>query len=393
MTSLLSANPDPVSSGEIQQLDPERGRVVEARHRQLAAILCERDLDGLLLTDPASVAWATCGSRLQLNGFDQPGGAVFLTPQARVVVCLSSESGQFFDREVAALGFQLKERPWTQPRERLLADLCHGRRVGCDELRTDCVDLSEQVREIRRPSTVVEEAAMRRLCRELTHAVEATCRTCTQGQSEAEVAGQVAHRLCRHGVRPAVVQVLADAQGHRYRHWNHGPDAIQRYVTIRVTAEQAGLFAGVARTVSFGPPPRAVAKAHQVASLVQATGLFFTQAGWTATDVWSRLVRMYEKLGAADEWRQAEQAEVVGYSPTEAIFTPESDFLLPPGTLVHWHPSVRSAMTSDTMLVRDEGFELLTLGDRWPQLNVVVKGHAVERPAILVRDESDNWAV
>ena len=393
MTSLLSANADPVSSGEIQQLDPERGRIVDSRHQLLAGLLRDQRLDGLLLTDPATIGWMTCGSRLQLDGLDQPGGAIFVTPQARVLVCRSSESGQFFDREVAALGFQLKERPWTQPREQLLSDLCHGRAVGCDQRRPDCVDLGDELRRLRRPSTATEEASFRSLCRELTHAVEATCRTCSQGQTEAEVAGQVAHRLHRHGVRPAVVQVLADAQGHRYRHWNYGPDAIQRYVTIKVTAEQSGLFAGVARSVSFGPPPRAIAKAHQVASLIQATGLFFTQADWAAGDVWSRLVRMYEKLGAADEWRHAEQADIVGYDRSEAAFTPDAEFRLPAGTFVHWHPSVRSSMTSDTMLVRDEGFELLTLGDRWPQLNVAVKGHTVERPAILVRNESDTWAV
>ena len=388
MPSLISPNADPVSSGEMQALDPERGRVVEARHRAVADLTAEYGLDGVLLTDPATIAWFTCGSRLQLRGLSQSGGAVFVTPQARVVICRSSESGQFFDREVAALGFQLKERPWGEPRGNLLADLCNGRRMGIEGERVGSVDLTESLGQLRRPSTAIEEQSLRSLCEELTHAVEAACRTCEQGQTESEVAGQVAHRLYRHGLTPSVLQVMADAQGHRYRHWNHGPDAIQRYATIHAVAERNGLFAGVARTVSFGPPPRAIRNAHEVCSLVQAAGLFFSQSDWTADEVWKRVVRMYEKLGAADEWRQAEQASVIGYRVSEQLFTPDARFPLPPGTVVHWHPSVRTAMTGDTMLVREEGFELLTVGERWPQLNVVVKGHAVDRPAILIRDDA-----
>ena len=384
---------DPVSSGEIQTLDPERLDIVEARHQQLAEFLRHCDFDALLLTDPATIAWATGGSRLQLGGFEAAGANLFITSQARVVVCKSSESGQFFDREVAGLGFQLKERPWQQPRRQLVSDLCNGRNVACDDPRGGCTDVAAELAAMRRTPADFEASRMRSLGRDLAAAVEATCRTFQQGDTESEVAGQLSHRLLRNGIEPASIQVLADAQGHRYRHWTHSSDAIQRYATVKVVGMRDGLFAGCGRTVSFGTPPRAIRNAHEVASLVQATGMFFSQVDWTGQDVWKRVARIYEKLGAVDEWRQAEQADIVGYSRSEVPIHPKSAVALPTNTILHWYPSVRTAMTSDTILVREEGFELLTIGERWPMMKVVVKGHAVDRPGILIRDDSTEWAV
>ena len=388
MTPLATRDSEPISSGEIQTVDPTRLEAVQRRHDQIREFLLHTSLDAVLLTDPATIAWFTIGSRLQLTGATQAGGRLFITRQARVVVCRDCDSGQFFDREVAGLGFQLKERPWQQPLRKLTDDLCRGRQVGCDDARGGSVDVSGELTALRRPDDPLEIVRLRQLSRELAHSVEATCRAFDQGETEAEIAGHVAHRLIRRSIRPVQIQVLADAQGHRYRQWNYGPDQVQRFATIKVTGERDGLHAMAARTVCFGKPPRAVAAAHEVASLVQATGMFFSQADWTASEVWKRVARIYEKLGAANEWRQAEQAAVVGYSPVERLMTPTAAFSLPPGTVMSWFPSVRAAMTGDTILVREEGFELLSLGDDWPMLSVVVKGHSVDRPAILVRDDS-----
>ena len=393
MPPLSPSTVDPVSSGEIQTLDPVRLETVERRHRQLAEFLRHCNFDALLITDPATIGWATAGSRLRLARPTAKGASLFITPQARVVICRSSESGQIFDREVAGLGFQLKERPWEQGRDRLIADLCTGRRVAGDDLRSSPHDVSQELRAIRRTYDGDEAERMRSLGHDVTQAVEATGRAFAVGETEAEVAGHLTHRLMRHGVAAVSVQVLADAQGHRYRHWTYGCDPIQRYATLRVVGQRDGLFVGVARTVSFGPPPRAIRNAHEVASLIQATGMFFSQVGWTASDTWQRVARMYEKLGAVDEWRLAEQAGLIGYAAEELPVTPDAGFTFEAGTFVQWHPSVRTGMVADTMMVREEGFELLTIGERWPRLKVVVKGHAVDRPGIFVREESGEWAI
>ena len=393
MTVLTLPSAEPVSSGEFQI--PDLGRIgrVERRHETLRELLAHSSFDGLLLTDPANLAWLTAGSRLQLHGQGEQQPAVFLTPEARLLVCTSSESGQLFDREINGLGFQLKERPWEEPRHVLLDDLTRGRRVACDHGRPGCGDVARELLAIRGTLDEDDAAALRTVGAETAQAVEATCRTFERGQSEAEIAGQLTHRLLRHGLQPTRIQVLADAQGHRYRHWSFGPDPVERSLVLSVTARRDGLHASCGRTVTFGEPSQTIRDAHQVACLVQATGLYFTRPGLSAEDVWPKVARIYEKFGAADEWREAPQAAVTGYAPREYEFTPRAGFRLHEGMAVHWHPSVRTAMVGDTMVCRQGRVEVVTAGDHWPQLPVVVKGTTLPRPGILVRDEATEWAV
>ncbi|MCA9090774.1 MAG: hypothetical protein KDA90_19300, partial [Planctomycetaceae bacterium] len=104
------------------------------------------------------------------------------------------------------------------------------------------------------------------------------------------------------------------------------------------------------------------------------------------SETWQRVARMYEKFGIPNEWRLAEQAEFVGYGPCEDRLTPQSTREIPSGAAIHWHPSVRSALVSDTMLVHANGREVITPPENWPSLVVKVKGAEFQRPAILIRE-------
>jgi hypothetical protein len=143
--------------------------------------------------------------------------------------------------------------------------------------------------------------------------------------------------------------------------------------------------------VTFGTPTQSIRDTHQLANIVQTTGMFFSQAEWRVSELWSRLARIYEKFRVTDEWREAEQAEVTGYRPSESTLTPNSRAMLGLGTALFWHPTVRTAAVGDTILVRDEGFELLTPTAHWPHIDIDVKGKRIARPDILVRECSTDW--
>jgi hypothetical protein len=109
--------------------------------------------------------------------------------------------------------------------------------------------------------------------------------------------------------------------------------------------------------------------------------------------VWARLQRIYEKFGAPDEWRLADQGEVCGYEACECSVVPGSDFRLESGQPVFWHPTVGPAIVGDTLLIQPEGQASLTRSVQWPMLTVAVKGVSIELPGILVRDGHEDWAV
>ena len=100
--------------------------------------------------------------------------------------------------------------------------------------------------------------------------------------------------------------------------------------------------------------------------------MFFTQAGSRLSTVWQKVRRIYEKVGHVDEWQLADQADVIGYLPAEVQLVPTSEFELRPGMAMHWHPSIGPVQMGDTLLVREQGEELLTKPVDWPMLGLTI---------------------
>ncbi len=376
---------EPVSSGEIRTIDFDRVEEVDRRHNLLKEYVRLKELDGLLLRDAANFAWITCGGDNTHQGNEGPRATAFINGEARVLLCDSVDSGMMFDRELPGLGFQLKERPWHQCREKLCQDLSRGRHTGSDTHGLGNTYVGEELVDFRTRLSTRDHQSLRKLGRLVSHAVEATARNLPQHMSEAEVAGHLAHRLLKYQVEPVRMQVMADGQGHRYRRWGYSSDTIERYCVLSVTGRYRGLHATATRTVCFDEPPQNLRQSHTVATLVQATGMAFSQPGWVMSEVWKRVARIYEKYGAAEEWHQAEQGEVTGYRFRESCITPDSSFMLEEGMALSWRPSVRASLTGDTILVRAGGNEVLTPMEQWPRLSVEIKGQPVEHPDILVR--------
>ncbi len=152
---------------------------------------------------------------------------------------------------------------------------------------------------------------------------------------------------------------------------------------IAAVGRRHGLYAGCSRTVTFGEPHPDLWAAYARTMLIHATAIYFSQAGFSLRDVWSRMQRIYEKFGSADEWQLSDQGDVVGYSPCELPVVPRSDFRLEAGTALHWRPSIGPALAGDTVIVEEAGIKRVTLGDPWPVLAVEVKGSTVNCPDIL----------
>ncbi|MDB5347659.1 MAG: hypothetical protein JWP89_6036 [Schlesneria sp.] len=375
---------DPMSSAEFAAVDADRLGEIAARHQRLAEFLRQEDFAAVLLQQPANFTWFTAGGSNERGGATGTTGSLFVTTEARVIACTNVDTPQFFESEVCNMGFQLKERPWTEPRSVMLSDLCRGRRVASDSGFPGTTDVSLRLPGLRLPLSEYEKTRIRTAAKLLTHAVEATARGMTKGRTEAEIAGEVSHRLFKHGVHPERIQVLGDGRGSRFRRWNFDDSPVQQYCTISAVGRYCGMYVGVARTVSIGHPPDSLLKAFQPAALIAATGIYFSQPEWELFEVWNRVHRLYEKSGVESEWRLADQAEVVEYEFGAVPLMPNSEFRLTAGTPLFWHPSVGPALMGDTVMVCERGIEVLTASSEWPLIPVLVKGTTVDVPAILV---------
>lgn len=387
--SIVAVNANaPLSSGEIPTTDPRRATDVDEKQQKIVEFLEQNQYDALLLQSPENIAWFTSGGDLTRPGSTgESCASVFITQDARLIACSNVDANQIFDRAIPGLGFQIKTRPWHEPLSQLIKDLVKGRKVASDTGVEQTQNISDELKSFRIPFTELERERMKSLGKLVSHAVEATARRVERGQTEQEIAGCLSHRLLKHGVTPKRLQVMADGQSIRYRHWGYGEDRLERYCVISAVGSQHGLHAAATRTVSLGKPPSSFIKSHHLALLMQATGIYFSKPGWALYDTWNRVKRIYEKYDCPDEWQHADQADIIGYQPAETSILLNSDFQLGPGLAAFWHPSVGPAMTGDTILVEQDQTILITPMEQWPTAKIMVKEHQMALPDVLILPE------
>jgi Xaa-Pro dipeptidase len=181
------------------------------------------------------------------------------------------------------------------------------------------------------------------------------------------------------------LRVAGDDRLARYRQPTFKASPIQRRATITVTGRRHGLCASVTRTVSFGPVEPEYRNDHALATMVDATCIFFSRPGEKITEVFRRSRRIYEKFNHPHEWTLDYQGNIIGYSPREVVLRPDSPIVLEPDMAIAWSPSVQAARTEDTVVIDARGYEVVTAPQDWPQLDVAVKGFIIPRPGVLER--------
>jgi Xaa-Pro aminopeptidase len=387
-TDTLPVMSDPAADHESAELQRRR-EDIEIKHQRIRDFLDATNQDAVVLGRADSVSWFTSGGDLGQDLTSEHSAVyLFINRNCRAVIADNVQSCRVFEEELAGLGFQLKERPWFDDPFRVVAELCHNKRIasdlgfnGCTQARRE----STPLRALRQSLTPLERQRLRELGRTLTLAVEATCRNFLQGEREADVAGHLAHRLMRQGVIPVDLRVASDDRLSRFRQPTFKAAPILRRATIAVTGRRYGLCASVTRTVNFGAVDAEFHAHHGLAAMVDATCIFFSRPSDTISEVFRRARRIYEKFNAPHEWTLDYQGALIGYSPRELMLTPETNLTLQPDMALCWSPSVRSARSEDTVVIDARGYEVVTAAQNWPQIEVAVKGYKMTRPGILER--------
>jgi Xaa-Pro aminopeptidase len=387
-TDTLPALTDPAADHTDDALACRR-EDVEEKHRRVANLLDLTDHDAVVFGRADSIAWFTSGGDLGQDLCAEMSPAMlYVNRGCRCVVTDNVQSARVFEEELAGLGFQLKERSWYDDPARVIEELGHNKRMLTDlgPRPSPWSRDTDPLRFLRRTLTPLERQRLRELGRTLTLAVEATCRNFDQGEKEADVAGHLAHRLIREGVVPVDLKVSSDDRLDRYRQPGGFKAApIRGRATITATGRRHGLCATVSRTVAFGPVDDRFRVQHALATMVDATLIYFSRPGEPVTEVIRRARRIYEKFDHPHEWTLDYLGFLIGYAPREALLAPDSPVALGSGMAVCWSPSVGSARSSDTVVIDGRGYECVTAAQKWPVIDVAVKGFVIQRPGVLER--------
>jgi Xaa-Pro aminopeptidase len=367
---------------------PDRRADVDGKQTMVADLLREWECEGLLVLDPENFAWLTSGAtaRNVLDPAQLPG--LFYTAESRALLANNVDAQRLFDEEIDDLGFQLKEWPWYWERESLVGYLGRGRPLACDVPLGDCKMIGERLRWERRGLTLYELAAYRELGLVVAHALEATCRTLGVGQSEQEIAGQLAHRVLHRGAETVAVMALADGRARRCRRGVPSSATVARSCLLSLTARQAGLHATASRSMSIGPPDPMTLKEHDTACKVTAHYFASSWPDGVPEQLLQAGRRVMQISGFEHEWRLAPQGWLTGRAPVEQLLTPKTTELFRMGLAVTWQSSIGAALSCDSFVVTAKGPMLITQpATSWPVKRIRVQGAYLNRPDILQRDK------
>lgn len=351
---------------------------LEAKRARLRSMAEQLRLTHVALFNAPNVSWLLGGIDTHVLLSTTRGNvvALYVAERDRVeVLTTNNEYARLIEEELASPAYvdvrrEITVLPWyggsleLAVRERLA-----GGRAGCDILLegAEVQVLGAALRAAQAPLLDVEVERYRALSRLVADAVEETLMELSPGVTEQEVAAEVARRFLRAGVRPIVLLVGADERVRRYRHPIPTATKVKETLMAAVVGERWGLHACVTRMVHFGRPSpelrrRFAAVRHVFAALCEAA-----TPGEEYRSVLEAAKKAYREAGFPEEWREHHQGGLSGYHLPDFRVTLEEGWRVQPGTVICWNPTIAGVKTEDTVLVRADGPELLSVTERWPR--------------------------
>jgi Xaa-Pro dipeptidase len=361
---------------------------IDAKQDILAPILEELGCEAMLLFMSAHVSWFTSGLNIRGLFAESERAGVYTNGRQRWLLCSNIDTQRLFDEELDQLGFQLKEWTWEGGRADLLAHVTVGRAIAADRPFPNLKLVIDRLRPLLRELSWYEQTSYREIGKSIAHAVEATARNLGHGQTEAEIAGQLGHRLLRHGIEPSSISITADGRGSKYRRSGFASAPVTRTCVVQVTGQRDGLYATCARSMSFEPPPEEFRAAHDLAikqcALYRALTLPTNTIGGIGEAGRGVLANTLYEF----DWRFSQPGYGTGRFPAEELRRAGQDDPLTPGQAIVWQPRVGPAAVVDTVIVTTNEPVLVTPTEDWPVKRLAVHGGPYhDIPDILVREE------
>ena len=208
---------------------------------------------------------------------------------------------------------------------------------------------------------------------------------CRPGLPEHVIAGMLGSGLMDFGVVPSVVLVAVDDRVAARRHPLPTDRRLERYGMLVVGGRRHGLHLSATRLVHFGAIPDELRRKHEACVRVDAAFLAASRPGARLADVFAAGQAAYAEEGYPGEWQHHHQGGPTGYAGRDLRATPDGPGEVLPGQAFAWNPSTAGTKSEDTVLVTEDGIEVLSPTPDLPELEVEAAGRQFRRAGILER--------
>lgn len=354
----------------------DRKNEIAAKHEQVRQLLHKRSAQTLWLRRTRNIAWFTAGADASIPIDSEVGAySVMITPERRVIVTNNIEGPRLrAEEDFGALGFEFAESQWYEEQPPQMSAV-----ITDDEVEADLQNLRVVL-------SAGEQVRLRALGHDAAAALEEVARAIEPGDTEWQIGARLA-AACRARGGAAVVNLIAtDERIQRYRHPTMTDKPLRETAMIVVCMRRGGLIVSATRIVHFGKLPDALhEKLHKVA-YIDAAAMVASRPGRTLGAAFADIQAAYAAEGETTQWQFHHQGGLAGYQARERVATPGDPTLIQVGNAMAWNPSIVGCKSEDTILVGEDGFEIVShASSSWPVVEVDYGGQIVARPGILER--------
>ncbi len=360
------------------------------RRQHLLALLEKYNADCLILRRVSSFAWATAGLSSFVNTAATEGAASLVVTRDGAFLVTNNIEAMRLQAE-GNLGQQPWEMiisPWYNPLEGLIK-LISGKRLIADVPFDGSQDIGGEISRLRANLSATEGERMRYLGRICAEIMSNAVHDIHPGMSEYELAAIVGKEAQKRGVQPIVNLVGCDERIYRFRHPLPTERVMERYALLVLSGRWRGLVCSISRLVHFGEIPVGLRKIIGHTAQVNAQMVAASRPGKTLNQIFVQGQSAYRACGYPEEWQAHHQGGAVGYEPREYLATPSSTDLVKAGQAYAWNPTIAGAKMEDTILIGDEGNEILTQTPYWPVEWIEVAGYPQAIPCALALQLDD----
>ncbi|ACL70810.1 M24 family metallopeptidase [Halothermothrix orenii] len=355
------------------------------KKEKIDKLMKEKGLDGVVLTSHSNITWLTGIDNRIVFASDEGAVKLIIFKDRIEVVTNNIEAGRIREEEGLDQDYyKYIVDDWYRA-DNYLKVLIDKYNLGSDILIPGVLDVGMEIKRLRFSLLPQEMERYRQLGKEVGKIMSDTCHHIETGKTENEIRAQLASKLWAHNINPLLILVGSDERIYNYRHPIPKDKKIDKYVMVVTCAERDGLIVNLTRFVHFGNLPDELKRKLEAVVRVDASFILNTRVGSKISDIFSKAIAVYENEGYPGEWQYHHQGGATGYETRDYIATPDLEEVVCPNQAFAWNPSIKGVKSEDTILVTEEGFEILTEDPDWPGIEVQYQGQKIKRPGILVK--------
>ncbi|MBN2304984.1 MAG: hypothetical protein JXQ72_10925 [Anaerolineae bacterium] len=361
----------------------------DERYEKLArirALLDRQNLDALWLTRWSNIAWLTSAVSslddkprfLCQSGVLITRDATYLLvdkwhdnhPLTPLGVYLAAETHFYNGQEPGAF-------------KNLVGRLADSAAVGSDGGRGEFKPIHHELARLHLELTAIEQYEYRALCRDGTSLLQSVAHGIMPGQSEQEIAAEIASRCYHSGIQPTRLLVSADSGIRRYRHPLPGDTPVSKFVILVLEGVRTGLPVTLTRMVAVDRLPVYLEQKYRTAAYLSVLCAHYMRPGGTIAEGIKTGKAAFHAQVPPRKWHVFFKSDILTCRSCDIGARTSGDQPIDINQVLVWATGVSGIRSEDTYLILPDCNELLTHTDNWPVIEIHLNDQTYYHPDIL----------